>query len=303
MNSKYAQYVQTILREGSMTAAARALYVSQPALSQAIKQLEQELGTPVFERYKPVPRLSYSGKMYLEAAKQIQLIEMNLRNRLAEQKKEIHATLRLGISAQRGAQLLPSVIPDYMRMYPFVNIELVEFGSHTLEQLVKDGECDIAFVTTEPHFHQLEYRLLENEQLALVACKQTALAQRHPDGAAIELEDAADERFVVLRPGHSVRSIQDHLFTLARFQPKVLLESNNFATALNVAAHTQAVMLCPLVYVMASEEIRSRVHCYRIDSRGYERHFYMCWRREMYLANYMEDLLQLVQKALHGGAQ
>ena len=94
---------------------------------------------PVFERYKPQPLLTSAGEMYLEAARDTQLIEMNLRNRLNEQKKEVHATLRFGISAQRGAQLLPHVMPRYIRKYPYVRIELVEFGSHTLEQMVKDG--------------------------------------------------------------------------------------------------------------------------------------------------------------------
>lgn len=302
MNLKYAQYIRTILREGSLTAASRVLYISQPALSQAIRQVELEMGMPVFERYKPQPLLTSAGEMYLEAARETQLIEMNLRNRLNEQKKEVHATLRFGISAQRGAQLLPHVMPRYIRKYPYVRIELVEFGSHTLEQMVKDGECDIALATTEPHFSQLEYVLLENEQLVLMASEETELAQHFADGTPIALEQAADERFVVLRPGHSVRSVQDHIFTLSRFNPKVLLESNNFATALNVAAYTPAVMLCPYVYVASMPAVRQRVKCYPIDSRGYERHFYLCYRKEMYFAQYMRDLRAIIEDTLRMNA-
>lgn len=299
VNLKHAQYILTILQEGSLTAAAHVLYISQPALSQVVKQVEQELGMPVFEKYKPRPKLAYAGEMYLEAARQIQLIEMNLRNHISELKSDVHTTLRFGISAQRGRQLLPHVIPKYMRLYPYVNIELVEFGSQTLEQLVKDGGCDIALVTTEPHISQLEYRLLENEQLVLMASNETALAQKYPDGARIDLEDAANEQFISLKPSHSVRSIQDHIFSLHHFHPRILLESNNFATAINVSAFTNSVMLCPYVYIATSPNIRKRVKCYPIDNRGYERHLYMCYRKEMYFAKYMDDLRVIIEETLH----
>ena len=298
MNIKHVQYIQAILREGSVTNAARTLYVSQPALSQSIKQLEQEIGAPVFDHYKPVPHLSFAGEMYLEAAWHIHTIEMNLKNKISEQKGEIHTTLCCGISAQRGAQLLPHVLPEYCKKYPYVQIELVEFGSQQLEKMVRNGECDIALVTTEPQYEQLEYRLLENEQLCLMASKQTYLAQHFPDGAALSLRAARNESFVVLRPGHSIRNIQDHLFATNRFHPKILLETNNFTTALNVTAYANAVMLCPQRYIDFSPDIREHVHCYPLDAQGFERHFYLCYRKELYFAEYMQDFLETIRMVL-----
>ena len=111
MNLKHVQYVLTILREGSITAASKKLYVSQPALSQTLKQIEQDLGALIFDRTTDPISLTYAGQQYVDAAQQVMDIDRNLRTRIAETKKEMHGRLCIGISMQRGLQLLPLVIP------------------------------------------------------------------------------------------------------------------------------------------------------------------------------------------------
>ena len=71
MNMKHIQYVLTVLREGSITAASKKLYVSQPALSQTIKQIEQDLGAPIFDRTTDPISLTYAGRKYVDAAEQM----------------------------------------------------------------------------------------------------------------------------------------------------------------------------------------------------------------------------------------
>ena len=111
MNFKHISYVMTVLREGSITAASKKLFVSQPALSQTIKQIEQDLGAPIFDRSTEPISLTCAGQKYVEAAQRMLDIERNLRAEIAETKKEIHGRIRLGISVQRGLQILPLVVP------------------------------------------------------------------------------------------------------------------------------------------------------------------------------------------------
>ena len=78
MNIKHAQYMLTVMQEGSITAAAKKLYISQPSLSQMIKLVETNLGTPIFNRSTDPITLTYAGEKYIEAAKQILTINNNL---------------------------------------------------------------------------------------------------------------------------------------------------------------------------------------------------------------------------------
>ena len=294
MNMKHIQYVLTVLREGSITAASKKLYVSQPALSQTIKQIEQDLGATIFDRSTDPISLTYAGHKYVDAAQQVLDIERNLRAQLAEMTTEIHGRIRVGISVQRGLQLLPLVIPEFTRRYPYVTVELVEHGSDTLERLTAEGQCDIALIATSEKPNKLQYVLIENEQVVLMAARSTELAHRFEDGTPIEITEAQHEKFVSMRPGHSVRLVQDALFEHHHISPSILLETSNMEAGKHVAARANAVMLIPHVYVMNSLDLHYRVQCHPILNSDFERHFYLCYRKGLYLPRYMEDFARIV---------
>lgn len=107
MNEKHMQYVLTVLKEGSFTGAARKLYVSQPSLSQIIKAAEANLGAPIFNRSTDPITLTPAGALYVKAAKQISTISTNLAKQVEELSNEEFGKIRLGISVQRGMELLP----------------------------------------------------------------------------------------------------------------------------------------------------------------------------------------------------
>ena len=298
MNIRHAQYVLTILSEGGFTAAAKKMYISQPSLSQTIKQMEANLGMPIFNRTGDSLKLTYAGQLYVEAARKIMVIYDSLLREIEDLKDEVHGKLRLGVSMQRGASLLPVVIPAFVRRYPHVEIELAEHGSGLLERMVADGQCDVALVTTNPKVNQLEYRLLENERLVLMAARTTNIARRFDDGAEIDITDAMHEAFVSLKIGHSVRVIQDRMFTDHNIAPRLLVESDSFETAKHVAARSNAVMITPSVYVESVPELRALVKCFPIRDPGSERHFFACCRKGVYLTRYVEDFIALVSEQL-----
>ena len=296
MNIRHIQYVLSILREGSITAASKKLFVSQPALSQTLKQIEQDLGAPIFDRTTDPISLTYAGQQYVDAALQVLDIDRNLRARIAETRKEQHGHLRLGISMQRGLQILPQVIPDYSRLYPYIRIELIEHGSATLEHMTAEGQCDLALITTNEKPNKLHYELIESEEVVLMAARSTELAHRFADGEPIEITQAQSEKFVSMREGHSVRTIQDRLFERHHLAPTILMETTNMETGKHVAARANAVMLLPQVYV--TSDLQYRVQCHPVLNNDYERHFYLCYRRGMYLTRYMSDFVRLVCEKL-----
>jgi len=299
INLKYAPAIMTIVQEGSITAASKKLFVSQPALSQTIKQVEAELGAPIFTRDTRHIELTHVGKLYIESVRQIQMIDQNLHARVSDSKDEVFGTFRLGISVQRGLQLLPLVVPDFIAMYPRVRIQLREEGSGMLERRVLEGECDLALVTTASKRDQLTYSLIENERLMLVAAKTTALAQKYPDGTPLDIAEAKNEKFISMTEGHSVRAIQDKLFEKYGLSPRVLLETHNMEAAKRIAARSDAVFLVPGVYVSDSIPDRERMHIYPILNQEFEHHFYVCCRRGRHLTRYEKDFVGLVCRALN----
>ena len=82
MTERHIEYVLTIAREGSITAASRKLYVSQPSLSQTIKLIERNLGAEIFNRRTEPISITPAGEMYIEAARKVLAIEEALRQEI-----------------------------------------------------------------------------------------------------------------------------------------------------------------------------------------------------------------------------
>lgn len=294
MNIKHAQYMITVLQEGSITNAAKKLYVSQPSLSQMIKLVETNLGTPIFNRNTDPITLTYAGQKYIKAAKQILTINNNLQKEIDEINHEDHGKIRLGIPVQRGMQVLPYVLPKFFKLYPHVEVELKEYGSTITENLVLDGSVDLACMTTLPKHDELKYIIVENEELVLLTSKNTNLAKRIKPGTPISITEAKDELFVSNKQGHSVRVIQDNLFIANNIQPKIILETMSIEVEKKVTIACDAVMICPLNYIENTPEMKAVSSTYPILGVESKRHCYICHRQDLYLTKYMKDFINIL---------
>ena len=249
MNVRQALYIRTIAEEKGVTAAAKKLHISQPSLSQMLRQIEEEAGTPLFERGTQVFHPTYAGERYLHAAEVILNTNEILENELREIRGEERGRLRLGISVQRSIQLLPKVLPEFTRLYPKVEFRLREAGSAHLEQMVQSGQVDLALASVEPASPQLEYRLIHRERIGILTGPGSPLAQRVPSGSSIPLSEAMDAPFVTLRSGHSARIVQERLFREQGLHPQVFLETDIMEAARQIAVRCGYYIVCADSYL------------------------------------------------------
>ncbi|MCR5843320.1 MAG: LysR family transcriptional regulator [Oscillospiraceae bacterium] len=300
MNLKQALYIQTIAREGNITAAAKKLYVSQPSLSQMVRQVESEYGVTLFDRTVSPLRLTYAGEKYLQAAKTMLAANERLENELREIRQENSGLLRLGISVQRAIQILPVALPWFTMQYPKVSIDLREEGSARLEQLLEDGEIDLALAAIESVSPSLSYALIEKEVVGVLAGKGAAIAQQLPPGTPISLSMIREDAFVSLKPGHSVRVVQDALFHESGMKPQILLETDSLEVAKRVAVQAGACMLCSDIFV--DDYARRGGVFYPLMDYENKRHLYACWRKGEKLPRYAEGFIQIVSRILDKNA-
>lgn len=294
MNIKHAQYMITVLQEGSITAAAKKLYISQPSLSQMIKLVETNLGTPIFNRATDPLTLTYAGEKYIEAAQKILTINTNLAKEIEEITHEDHGIIRFGVPVQRGMQVLPYVMPKFLKLYPHVDVELFEQGSGLIEKMVLDGTVDMACMTTVARHTELKYILVENEDLVLLTSANTDLAKRIPAGTPIPITEARNEKFVSNKQGHSVRVVQDNLFITHDMHPKIIMETMSIEVEKKVALACDAVMICPKNYIEKTPEMAKKAVIYPILNTGSQRHCYICHRKNLYLTKYMKDFINIL---------
>ena len=297
MNLKQANYIRTIVREGSISAAARKLFVSQPSLSQMVRQVEAEYGVSLFDRSVSPLRLTFAGEKYLEAANQILTANERMENELTEIRQENSGLLRLGLSVQRGMQVLPVALPWFSMQYPRVTVKLTEEGSARLEELVEEGQIDLALAAIESTSPRLSYTLIEKETIGVIAGKGSALAEKLTNGTPVTLDAASEDSFVSLKPGHSLRVVQDRLFRESGLRPHILLETDSLEIAKQVALKSGACMLCSDIFV--DESVRRYGAFYPLRDYENHRHFYACSRKGEKLPRYAEDFIKIVTRVLN----
>ncbi|MBR7186124.1 MAG: LysR family transcriptional regulator [Clostridia bacterium] len=131
----------------NLSKAAEELFISQPAISQAIKQLEAQLGMPLFNRTRRgVELTAQAGEMVFKDVEKALKILNGIENKLTDLKESATGTIRIGASASIFQYVLSSKIVEYRNRYPKVNIELISDVSPKIIEYLKADRCDIGFL-------------------------------------------------------------------------------------------------------------------------------------------------------------
>lgn len=165
-----------------------------------------------------------------------------------------------------------------------------------MEKSVLEGEVGIALLTTFPRHEELVYDLIQEEKLVLIVNRECELAKRIAPGTPIDILEARDETFISSQSGHSVRTIQDSLFITRDMKPKIDLVTISIEVGKHVVAANPVVMACPDSYVETDNSPDSAYFSYPILGVENPRHFYACYRKDMYLTKYMKGFLEILHE-------
>lgn len=144
MDLHYLKIFNTVAEQQSFTKASHILHVSQPALSIQIKKLEDQINLKLFDKIGNKIHLNENGIMLYEYTQKIFLIIAELENNITDKKEFIGGTLNIGGSNTPGTYILPSIIGEFKKLYPQVNINLNIANTSEISHLISNGTLDIA---------------------------------------------------------------------------------------------------------------------------------------------------------------
>lgn len=231
MDIKKFSYIVEIIKQGNISAAARKLYVSQPALSQVLAQVENELGAPLIERKTKPLTLTYAGEVFVRNAQIILDQYEYLLREMDEILEEDAGRISLGIVPE----LVPSILKDALSAlkaeHPKVELQLIEGQREDLLEKLRRREADFIIL---PNLSTSLYQsqVLYKEHLQFVRKKDEEHSYFKNE---ITLRDLAEEPLILLPEGNYIRSILDRLFVNQELVPNILMESSSAYTAVQVA--------------------------------------------------------------------
>ena len=203
--------------------AAEELFISQPAVTKHIKELESKLGTALFERKGNKVYLTKSGKLVYRRLKQIKQQYRDLEYELGRLSEAFNGSLRIGASSTISQYLIPSVIASFHRRYPKIKLDLFNGNSFEMEQKLLDNEIDLALVENEKSNSNIKYMDFLDDEIVVVTGTQSVYAKRKN----IKLSDIQEIPLVLREKGSgSLQVIQ-----------KALAKQNIDLEKLNILIH------------------------------------------------------------------
>jgi LysR family cyn operon transcriptional activator len=239
---RHLRYLLAVADHGGFTRAAEALHVSQPTLSQQIRQLEETLGVILFDRTSRTVKPTDAGEAYIECARRV-LVELAAGKRALHDVKDLsRGSLRLAMTPTFMAYLVGPLVRDYVAQFPHIHLQVFELSMDDIETGLADDSLDIAIAFDEVRNADIESISVFTETLGVMVGRDHPFYQRQE---ALTDEEVAQLDFALLTPDFVTRTRINEYFAHAQITPKVVIEVNSVNTLLEVIRHTAIATILP----------------------------------------------------------
>ncbi|MCU1202990.1 LysR family transcriptional regulator [Stenotrophomonas maltophilia] len=253
MNLKQLEFAVALAEEGNFTRAAERCHVVQSALSHQIAYLEQELGTPLFERLPRQVRATAAGEALLVHARQVLVSLRHLRADVAAVSGEVRGLLAIGqISSLTGIDVV-AMLAAFQQAHPQVEFQLRVDKSEDLIAQVQSRDLDVALVGLSPSagLDGVCHQMLQEEDLVAVLAPSHRLARRK----RLQLTELQDEALVDFPRGTGARRQTDDAFAAADLPHTVRFEVNLMELVERFVRHGLAVGIVPALIAEGFEGV------------------------------------------------
>jgi LysR family transcriptional regulator, transcription activator of glutamate synthase operon len=290
MELRQLRYLVALAEERNFTRAAAREHIAQPALSQQIRRLEQELGLPLVERTTRRVTVTAAGQSLLARATRV-LAEVDAAKAELERIRGVqtgHVTV--GTMHTMGPVDVSLALAIFHQRHPGVELTVREQSSEELAEMLRVDELDLAFlsVTERMESHELGLFQLVSEELVVILPRDHALGERR----RVRMADLAHEEFIAYREGARLRELLTSAGRHAGFEPNVKLESNESERIRRLVARGLGVSILPR---SDGERPGAEVAVARLVDPALSRDITLAWREGRRLPPAAAEFLELAR--------
>lgn len=306
------EYIYEVYKEKSFSKAAQNLYISQPALSAAVKKIEKRLGCCIFDRSSNPVQLTEAGKEYIKSIEKIIDTENRFENYLSNLNQLKTGRLSIGANNVFASFILPEIISEFTNKYPSIKVNLVEASSAHLEDQLFSGALDFVIDNYPLNETIYEKHLFCHECLILTVPQKfssNSFAQEYqlslddirqgihlkPATKPVPLSLFAHDPFIFLRAGNDTRMRADKIFQENGIIPKIILELDQLATAYNISCYGMGITIISDTLAQRANYDSNMLY-YKINSTYTARNVFFYNKQNKYITKAMEEFIKVAQK-------
>lgn len=298
MNFRHLRIFLTVCETGSMTRAAKELYLAQPSVSQAITELEKFYGVCLFERL--------NHRLYLTAAgEQLRPYAQNILNLSEQARKELEGlaqggSVRIGASLTIGAYLLPGLISIFQQGAAEVEVFTRVDNTSLIEKLLLEDQLDLGLVEGPVYSPHIVEEFFCDDNLVFIASPQHPLARKQ----GLRIQDLANQVFILREAGSGTQDIFEHAMQSAGLGWKTAGVYNN------IEAIKQAVIanlgLGMVSQISVAEEVQQgKIIPLDVEGAMLKRKFNLIYHRQKFFTHAMQYFWDSSKRSVYrneGGA-
>ncbi|MCK9444041.1 MAG: LysR family transcriptional regulator [Tissierellaceae bacterium] len=296
MNYNKLRYIVTVAETGNFTIAAKKLFISQPSLSQSIKNEEKRIGTPLFDRTQSPIALTDAGTEYVLWAKQILYMNENLEKRLQDYASKELTVIKMGILPEFSAFILPEPLKVFREEVQNCFVQIRELSSSDLKKSIEESELDFIVGLTHPDAYKYFNIPLFDEKIVLAVTPDFMPADKN--SKEVNLAEFSEAPFVMMEEGQFLYRVSHDLCMSSGFVPRTVVECYNLETALRLIKAGVGVSVIPDLMARLIDGLQY----YDIKGATPQSQISIVFRRDKYLTKSTKRLIRLIKKGTNSQA-
>lgn len=288
MDLKTLRYFVVVAEELNITRASKILMMSQPPLSNQIKNLEEELNTTLFIRGKRHLELTEEGKYLYQKAKDILMLSDKTTNEILLMNKGLSGTIGIGLVEGTAPDIAAEWISEFLKMHPNVKFRILDGNSDDLIDKMRAGLISLAVITSPYDQILLNSFKVGEEKMVALMNKNHPLAKSPNE--KIRIEELKDEKIIVPSRKIHVDGITKW-FKKEHLDPNIVCEMDNYLDAAAMAGRGVGISLFPKTAYIMNSSLVSR----EIEGEDKKVDYLFVWRKGHQLSTLEENFIDFIK--------
>ncbi|GFO60657.1 LysR family transcriptional regulator [Geomonas silvestris] len=251
MDVRQLRYFLEVAQVRNFTKAAEALHIAQPAVSMAIRKLEEELDLTLFNRQDKKVSLTAEGEIFLPHAQRILDDLKAAEQEMGELRGLTKGEVRIGIPPMISAYFFPDIIRDFQRRYPELSLSVLGEGAGRIQKLIGQGELDMGVVAGESFPENLEVRRFLREEIVVCVPLDHPFARR----GSVTLAEFIREPLVFYKEGYYIREFFLDVLKGTGAAPSIVFETNLFSLVKSLVRNGTGISIFLRMVVSADQDL------------------------------------------------
>lgn len=270
----------------NLTKAAERLHMTQPAVSLAIKELEQYYGLRLFDRIGRRLTITEAGERFLHYAIHISDLFESMETELRDW--DAKGILRVGASITIGSQFLPGYVKAFAKENPGTDVRVTVDQSDRLEKKLLANELDFALIEGVAHEHNIVSEAYMEDHLSVVCPAESERRQ----GEVMSIEEFKEQRFLLREHGSGTREVFDRATLQLGFTVEPVWEAMSTTALINAVISGLGITVLPHRMILPALE-RGLVKTLRVEGMEFRRSFSIIYHKDKFLTASAKGFMEL----------